>query len=191
MLKRGFKAQSERRSAEFRKQLGLEVYEPLSAFALAKHLNVRCSKASDVKGVDKQDIRQLVEIDSKSWSAFTLSNGGTSVVIYNCSQSPPRVNSVLMHELSHIILGHELYEPSYLENDVFLHGNFSEENEAEADWLGAALLLPRPALVAILESGIVPEVARNTYNVSKQMYDYRMRITGVPFQMANRKNRRR
>ncbi len=54
---------------------------------------------------------------------------------------------VLMHELSHIMLGHELATASRTADGHFLNGNYDEAQEREADWLGGTLLLPRPALL--------------------------------------------
>lgn len=189
MLKRGFKAQSERRAAEYRKQFGLRTDEPLSGFDLSEHLSVNVVKASDVEGVSKDDLMQLTVTDARGWSAFTISNGVKNLIVYNCSQSPPRVNSVVMHELSHIILGHQFSTPSYVEGEVMLHGNYSKQDEAEADWLGATLLLPRPALLKILSDGLDSEQSKKYFNVSAQMLEYRMRMTGVRHQMSYRRKR--
>ncbi|MEH6476594.1 MAG: ImmA/IrrE family metallo-endopeptidase [Sneathiella sp.] len=183
MFKHGFKAQSERRSVEYRKKLGINADDPLSAFNLADHLNIAVAKASEIEGLAVTDLQQLTVHDAQSWSALTISSGLQSVVIYNCSQSPPRVNSVVMHELSHVILGHELSDPSYVEGEVLLAGNYNKSDEAEADWLGGALLLPRPALLRLRSDNLSDLEVTEKYGVSVDMLQWRVRMTGVEKQM--------
>ena len=52
-----------------------------------------------------------------------------------------------MHELSHIILGHELASAMFTESGDFVPSTYDQDQEDEAGWLGGTLLLPRPALV--------------------------------------------
>lgn len=40
LLQRGFKAEAQRQSEQFRKDIGLQIYDPLDAFRLAEHSKV-------------------------------------------------------------------------------------------------------------------------------------------------------
>ena len=95
-----------------------------------------------------------------------------------------------MHELSHIVLGHELAEACILDDGSLVPGNFSQDQEDEADWLAGTLLLPRPALVSIRQRQLSDIDACRQYIVSKDMLNWRMRMTGVDYQMARQRARR-
>lgn len=183
MFKRGFKAQCERRSVELRKQLNLSPIAPLNANNLANHLSVTVKNASKIPGVSKKDLQQLTEVDSDSWSAFTMQQGIHYLVIFNPSQSLPRINSVVMHELSHILLGHELARATTTDDGYLTPSHYDQNQEDEADWLGGTLLLPRPALMAIRSKNMKKQEASEFYNVSKDMLSWRIRMTGVDYQL--------
>lgn len=181
-MKRGFKAQSERRSVEMRKHLGLDEHAPLNAFDLATYLQIRVRSAAEIPGVSKDVLRDA--LSAEAWSAFTLKIGSHYMVVYDHNQSKPRINSVLMHELAHITLGHSVAKGHKLSDGSFVPSHFDQEQEDEADWLGGALLLPRPALIHIRNSGWCNQTAGNHYMVSNEMLTYRFRMTGVDIQLG-------
>lgn len=185
MLRRGFKSQCEKRSVEIRKTLGLEQTSPLSAFKLADEVGVAVWSAADVQDVDPDDLAQLTIRDTDSWSAFTLRLGDSHLIVFNPSQSLPRRNSVVMHELAHIILGHQLAAAGFTDDGHLVPSNYDQDQEDEADWLGGALLLPRPALLRIRRSDLTDEQAMKRFMVSRQMLTWRFRVTGVDYQLAN------
>jgi Zn-dependent peptidase ImmA (M78 family) len=184
LLRRGFKAQCERRSLEIRKTLGLQPIEKLDARILASRLNVAVMSAADVRGFDDPDRHHLLEVACEEWSAFALRERQRFLIVFNPTMSGPRTNSVLMHELSHILLGHELPWALQTEDGHFLNGNYDDAQEAEADWLGATLLLPRPALLWIRSARLTDEIAARHFGVSLDMLRWRVRMTGVDYQMA-------
>lgn len=184
MLRRGFKSQCERRSVEIRKGFNLVPNSPLSAFSLAANLGVLIWNEENVTGINSDDIRQLCVTDPNSWSAFTMRVEGHYLIFYNSTQSPPRQNSVVMHELSHIILGHELTSASLTTGGYFVPTTYNQDEEDEADWLAGTLLLPRPSLLKIRFHNMADEEARDIYMVSQQMLTWRFRMTGVDYQIS-------
>ena len=192
MLRRGFKSQSERRSTELRKQLGLTPACPLNAFRVAEHVgDVTVWNASQIDGLSRTDLIQLTETDADGWSALTLQSGNRHLIVYNPAQSKPRINSVVMHELAHIILGHELSSAGLSDDGHLVPSNYDQDQEDEANWLGGTLLLPRPALLAIRRRRLSDEEARREFLVSHEMLRWRIRMTGVDYQIANSKKKRR
>jgi Zn-dependent peptidase ImmA (M78 family) len=141
--------------------------------------------ANEIEGLGTKDKVQLTVNDADSWSAFTLCQRERHLIVYNPAQSEPRINSVAMHELSHIMLGHELASAGLSEDGHLVPSNFDQEQEAEADWLGGTLLLPRPALLGIRRSGLTDDQAMNRFLVSQQMLNWRFRMTGVDYQITN------
>lgn len=184
MFKRGFKSQCERRAVEFRRQLGVAPTAALMADALAKHIGVTVWSTHQVAGLDLRDIEVLSNEADQSWSALTMRMGSEHLVVYKPVSSKGRRNNVIMHELSHIILGHELAQACVLEDGSLVPGNFNQDQEDEADWLAGALLLPRPALLYIRHSGQLPSDACAQFCVSNEMLTWRMRMTGVDYQLA-------
>lgn len=186
-FRRGFKSQCERRAVEYRRHLGLEATEPLAADALAVHLEVTVWSVEDVQGLTQGSRATLIDDEDTSWAALTMRMGANDLVIYKPVQSLGRRNNVIMHELSHIILGHELAQACLLDDGSLVPGNFSQDQEDEADWLAGTLLLPRPALLSIKAAGLSDERACDHYMVSKEMLRWRTRMTGVEYQMSRRR----
>ena len=190
MFRHGFKAQSERRSVEIRKRFGLQSDAPLIARQVATDYGILVWTEADIKGVSNDDLVHLTVTDQESWSAFTMRVGENHLIVVNSSQSVPRQNSVIMHELSHILLGHGLTSAGLTADGHFVPTSYNQDQEDEADWLAGTLLLPRPALLRIRSLGMTDSQARKIYQVSDQMMKWRFRMTGVDFQLSNARKRR-
>jgi len=186
-FRRGFKSQCERRSVEFRKELGLSQIDPLSADDLARALSVTVWSTNEIKDISEQHLDVLNDNGDNSWSALTMRIGASNLVVYKPTPSDGRRNNVIMHELAHIILGHELAQACILEDGSLVPGNFDQDQEDEADWLAGALLLPRPALMSIRERGLTNHQACGEFMVSREMLTWRIRMTGVDYQLSRRR----
>jgi len=143
--------------------------------------------ATAIDRLPEKDRAHLLGIGSDEWSAFVIRESDSHLIVYNPTQSKPRTNSVLMHELAHIMLGHELAIAAQTVDGHFLNGNYDETQEAEANWLGGTLLLPRPALLWMRSRGMSDYDATEHFGVSQDMLTWRIRITGVDYQLANRR----
>lgn len=187
-FRRGFKSQCERRSVEYRRQLGLNQTDPLAADLLASHLGVTVWSVADVDALAVEDLTTLSDEADDSWSALTMRIGTDNLVIHKPVSSEGRRNNVIMHELSHIILGHDLADACIMDDGSLVPGNFDQDQEYEADWLAGTLLLPRPALISLRRSQIADQVACRQYLVSQEMLTWRLRMTGVDYQLARSRN---
>jgi len=74
-------------------------------------------------------------------------------IVINPSHQPPRQRNDLMHELSHIDLQHLPARVEVSETGLLLLSDYSEEQEQEADWLAAAILLSRSGLINLDHEG--------------------------------------
>ena len=113
--------------------------------------------------------------------------GAAHRVVHKPVSSKGLRNNVVMHELAHIILGHELAKACILEDGSLVPGNFDQDQEDEADWLAGALLLPRPALLSIRRRRLSDRDACEEHLVSPEMLKWRFRMTGVDYQLSRRR----
>jgi Zn-dependent peptidase ImmA (M78 family) len=181
-VRHGFKAQCERSAALARTALGLKPNAPLEPRDYAKYLKVN---VLDFDQLDllKQTKRQLTVVDGDSWSAMTLQVEGTFAIVINPTHASTRQRSDLMHELAHIELRHSPARVEVSESGLLLLSDYSDEQEQEADWFGAALLLPREGLVRLRAARKSPEEIAAHYGVSEALCQWRLQTTGVETQM--------
>lgn len=185
-MRRGFKADAERRSATARESLGLGPTEPLCPWKYAEALDVL------VYGADELDLEprhsaQLLRHDPDSWSGMTLFEDGAHVVVLNSSHGRARQTATLMHELAHILLDHVPADVDVSPSGLILLSDYSPEQEEEADWLGAALLLPEAALAQRRLGGASISTIADHYGVSEQLCTWRCRMTGIEKRLAFRR----
>lgn len=184
-MRRGFKADAERRSAAARETLGLTSTHKLCPWQFAESLGVLVYEANELD-LEPEHATQLLVRDPDSWSGMTLLEDGIHVVVLNSTQPRTRRTATLMHELAHIILGHVPAEVNVSPSGLVLLSDYSVEQEEEADWLGAALLLPEAVLIQYRGQGISAEAIAQTFGVSGQLCNWRCRMTGVEKRLAFR-----
>jgi hypothetical protein len=182
-LERGFKAWAERTASALRRELGLSALEPLDPRRLAEHLDVRLIRPDQLAELPEDVAHQLLEVDPWGWSATTLVLPHTTIVIYNPKKSLGRQSSDIIHELSHIILGHEPSTVVLSEDGEISTRTFDQKQEDEANWLGWALLLPREALLSTRRARMATAQIAKKYCVTEQLVNFRLRMTGVEAQM--------
>lgn len=140
----------------------------------------------EIPGLDSET-KEILYKDSGAWSAVTLTNGLKHVIILNPSHSGGRVASDLMHELSHLIIGHKPGRVDITEDGTLILNTYAKNQEDEANWLAGCLLLPRDALVAALRSNCGVEEIANQYGASMAMVEYRLNVTGAGLQLGRRR----
>jgi hypothetical protein len=180
---RGFKTWCETISLQHRRTLKLRPIDPLDPQAVAKSLGVHIHGVEEIPGLDPRTVQTLLYDDPDSWSAVTITNGRQSVIIFNSSHRGGRPASDVMHELAHIIIGHEPARVDVTEDGSLILNTYNREQEDEANWLAGCLLLPRVALLWIKGQGRDRREAAKHYGVSVTMLQYRLNVTGVEQQL--------
>jgi Zn-dependent peptidase ImmA (M78 family) len=176
ILKRGFKADAERKAKAYRVELSIHPCAPLCAFTLAEHLNVPVYPATDFL-TTSHDINKL---NDSEWSALTMiTKTGNRIVIHNSFNSVARQQSDIMHELAHIICDHKRGQSEYDFEIPFGMREFDELQEEEAKCLGSTLQLPTPCLLWAKKREMQPEAIASHFNASVDMVIYRMNMTGI------------
>lgn len=181
-MRHGFKAESERISLRAREALGLTSIAAIDPWTYARSLGVIVLDFDTLK-LAANHCAQLLDRDSESWSGLTLKENGTHFVLVNPSHLKTRQRNTLVHELAHIQLGHVPSRVDFSDSGLMLLSDYPEEQEHEADWLSAAILLPREALRHYRVRGWDSVRIANEYGVSQQLADWRLRMTGVEAQM--------
>lgn len=182
MFRRGFKSWCEETALTVRTHQGLAPSAPLSPFVLARELRVVVIEPDALKDLPEDVRRRLLGEHSGSWSAVTIPDKRSPLIVYNPTHSAARQNSDLMHELAHILLGHKptmmFMDPN---TDLALRAH-NQAQEEEANWLAGCLLLPREVLLHIKTTRLGDGLACHQYGVSAKMLTYRMNVSGVNLQ---------
>ena len=177
-------------SVGLRKDFVLTAVDPLLPRQLASYLEVPVISLYEIPDLDPKDIHQLLEVDPNAWSAITVSNESGELIITNTQHQGGRPSTDIMHELSHLLLGHEPATMFFIGVEDFALRGFNKDSEEEADWLGSSLLLPRSVLVHIQRTHIPDSTVFETYEVSQRLLEYRNRMTGVKRQFTKRSGSR-
>lgn len=186
-MRRGFKAEAERRAEAARKGLGLAPLAKLCPWAYAENLGAYVLGADDLD-LSREHATQLLERDPDSWSGMTLAEDDLLLIILNSSHSRRRQAATLMHEIAHHLLGHVPASVQVSASGLVLLSDYSDEQEEEADWLGGALLLPQVALMHHRGLGTTVRDIANMFGVSEDLCHWRCRMTGVEKRMAFRRS---
>jgi Zn-dependent peptidase ImmA (M78 family) len=184
-LRRGFRAETERTAARLRADLGLQPSDPLPLDEAAQLRGIKVVSATRL--VDAERLAELERIQAFAFSACTFDINGSCVIVFNPLRSEPRRRSDVAHELSHLLLGHELTEIREVAGVPFRTCRADQEQEATN--LGGTLLLPRPLLMRAVARGMGPGDVAAEYEVTAEMARFRLNTTGVARQIARARSR--
>lgn len=182
-LPRGFKAGAEREASRLRKELGLAPGDPLNVQDLATSLGVKVVSAERL--IELERLHELERLQAFAFSAATFEISGRRFIVTNPLRTEGRLASDVAHELSHVLLKHELSEVREIDGVPFRSCRPDEEEQATA--FGGTLMLPRPLLVAMASRGMGPEEIADRCQVTVEMARYRYNSTGVAKQVGRRR----
>lgn len=165
-----------------RTDLGLSSTDRLDVRVLAEHLRIKVVSAGRL--IDPTRLEELERLQAFAFSAATFEINGLSYIVTNPLRTEGRTSSDVAHELSHLLLKHELSEVGELDGVPFRTCRPDEEEQATA--LGSTLMLPRPLLAAAAARGLGPEEIANQYTVTVEMARFRYNTTGVAKQLRAR-----
>lgn len=185
-MERGFKTRCEEMSRSLRAEIGLAAIAPLPPDQLAAYLDVAVWQVTSL-GLGENDLNQLIHRDPDAWSAITVSASGREAIIVNPGHRGGRYSSDVMHELAHLLLGHQPSTMFFAGNGELALRGYDPSAEEDANWLAAALLLPREALVSARRRRVPVREICARYAVSKQMLTFRTSVTGIDRQFKRRK----
>ena len=181
--RRGFKTEANEYSREFREELGLRAVDPLCPWTLAEHLAIPVMGLSDLRGDEPEKAHHLMHIDPRCFSAATVFRGTRRMIVLNDAHPTERQASDMSHELAHGILGHPPTQPF----NEFGCRNFQLDIEAEANWLGPALLISEEAALSIAKLGMSKKAAASQYGCTVSIVHMRLNVTGALKRVASRR----
>lgn len=167
---RGFKARANRIAVEIRDTLDLCAWAPLDPLAVCDTFNISVIPLSKY-GVTSS---YFTERNTSVFSALTMPCGMKRAIVHNDAHRPFRQRSNIMHELAHGFLGHPPCSAFNCDGER----NYDSGIEGEASFLAGCLLITNEAAWHIVRNGLTG-VAQGMYGVSKQMLDYRLRVSGA------------
>jgi hypothetical protein len=181
-MRRGFKAEAERLAARLRTELHVASSIRLDLKDLARHIGVDVRSADDL--VARDELERLNDLQPGCFSAatFHLPDGRIVAITNPVGTTDARRASDLAHELSHVLLKHEIRRVQRIGGLTFF--DCDPEQEEEANWLGGCLLLPRPLLLADARAGLDAEQIAEKHSVSVPMARFRLNASGVHFQVS-------
>lgn len=186
-LRRGFKTWCENAAGGYRRDLSLHRHGALDPRLLARHLGVKIWKTGEVPDLALSVLDRLTKTDSDSWSAITIRSPHGDLIVYNEAHVVGRQNNSLTHELSHIILDHEPARVFVSADGMMMMAHYNPTNEAEADCLSGTLLVPRDALIQLIDQGYDNEKLSGHFAVTVDLIQMRRNMTGVDIQRSRRR----
>jgi hypothetical protein len=170
-FKHGFKAKANRIAVGVRRQMGLTALDPIDPVAVCLHFDIVLIALSQLGGNGSA----FLSDDNSVFSAVTVPCGVKIAIVHNDSHHPYRQRSNICHELGHCFLGHKHTPPLTESGERIRDGGI----EAEANYFAGTLLLTNEGALQVLKKRLVPDTAQQIYGISRQMLDYRLRVSGA------------
>jgi hypothetical protein len=133
------------------------------------------------KGLAADELRHLRTLGRSHWSGGVYPQAlpdGSRLCMLNPDDPPRRNRITLMEEICHRYLNHQ---PTKLvvSSEGFLIRDFNDGQEKEAFGVGAAVLMPWSLFFPRLNGGMSSVELSDEFDVTKQLVEYRIKITGA------------
>ncbi len=182
-MRHGFKAQAEKISLELRDSEKLSAFDRLDAKKFLESQGIIVWEPHQIPEIPQHTLKQLVEDDPDSWSGCTIKENNLIAVIINSTDPSTRQANTLMHEWSHIKLRHKVNRVDRSQGGLLLLSDYPSDIEDEANWLAGAMLAPRTGLVGLRKRGLDAQAIADNYGISRELTNWRLRMTGVEKQI--------
>ena len=169
----------ERNGHDLRARFGKPGHVPLEPFEIA-------GRFDDVELLNQSSFEQIVgascarELFGRSrdkWSGFVVPVEGLHLIVINSTHPLTRQHATLMEELFHITLRHQPSQIYLCPISGLLRREYTPEIEKDAYWSAAAALVPYAALKQFVQSGGTMEAIAETFDVSVDLVEFRMKVT--------------
>lgn len=178
-MKRGFKAYTEKCSAEARSRFGLLLHHKLDPWKFLRLKKIRVWEPGDIPGLDTKYVEQLTIHDPESWSGATVKGVKGVAIIVNSAHAKTRQANTLMHEWAHLELNHKPNRVEPFDTGILMLSDYPADQEEEADWLAGAMLAPREGIAYWVRHGDGNAEIALKFGISEPLVIWRRRMTGI------------
>ncbi|MFY0696698.1 MAG: ImmA/IrrE family metallo-endopeptidase [Balneola sp.] len=187
-MPKSFRKKAEEISLELREELKVGKNDFLDPYMLAANLEVKIISPQNLE-IPQRILDILLSSCSDEWSGLGTTINGVSKIYLNTSHVQNRLHSTICHELAHFILEHE---PMSVVNYLGIpRTRYNEEQEKEADYLGACLQIPEQALFYLCTfKNYTIEMLAKRFQCSIKMARRRYNETGTKRKMEGYKKKR-
>jgi Zn-dependent peptidase ImmA (M78 family) len=109
-----------------------------------------------------------------------------NLIVINDAHVIGRQNNSLAHKLAHIILKHEPAQVFFTADGMMMMTDYNKTHEDEADCLAGTLLVPREALLNLLDQGYSDAQIAEFFGVADDLIRMRKNLTSVNIQRLRR-----
>jgi hypothetical protein len=170
---------------------------PLDPFRLAKFANLVVVDFAQIEGLSAKNREHLLGPATEEWSGGACSlplPDGRRIVILNPNHGRMRTHATLMEEISHVFLGHQPTKLKIVSEDA--HGrrvsrDYRKADEEAAYGTGAAALVPFAALRRFVLEGQTSQQVGRHFCVSRELVEYRLKVTRLWTTYKGAQNRAR
>jgi Zn-dependent peptidase ImmA (M78 family) len=165
-LRRGFKSEANWLARNVRDELGIASHLPLCPWRLAELLGFPVISLSEFAESEPGAVIYLRSSKGqRDFSAITLFNGNSRMIIHNDGHQLKRQAANIAHELAHGLLLHAPKPPF----DDRGSRHYDPVIEQEANWLGPALLVSEEAANHVARMSLPLTKASDVYGVSEDI----------------------
>ncbi|MES2461750.1 MAG: ImmA/IrrE family metallo-endopeptidase [Armatimonadota bacterium] len=164
----------EKIAVDQRRLLNRSPYDPLRGEELAQWHGVQLREPNTMPG-DAREAATIVVAQS-DWDAVLLPSlpNDVRIILLRPHVSPARRQSTIMHEIAHLLLGHD---PLAWNEQTGGFETRRKADETEAAYLGGCLQIPEVALRWAVQSYLTIGRTASHFGASERMVRYRADIT--------------
>src|SRR4051794_11157049 len=179
---------------------GVRGEQPLDPFALAEFAKLMVVDFNQIEGLSPEAREHLLGAGADEWSGGACSRplpNGWRLVILNPAHGKRRNRATLMEEVAHVFLGHTPNRLAVITGQSdrnnpskkTLARDYNHDDEEAAYATGAAALVPYAPLRRFVMVGRTAEQIALHFRVSRQLVEYRIKVTHLWPEYRSRQNR--
>lgn len=173
-MRRGFKTEARQIGEQVRQELGLNQLQALDPWHLAEHIDVAVLPLTGLAGDAPECVATLTGPEQGAFSALVGFIGRKRIIVHNDAHALTRQRADICHEVAHILLIHDPH-PTFPGQPL----EYDQDQEDEAAWLGAVLLVPDSACLQACRNGDSMKAAAGRMGVSVALMRWRVNKSGA------------
>jgi Zn-dependent peptidase ImmA (M78 family) len=178
-MRRGFKTEARQIGEQIREELGLNQLQALNPWDLADHLDVPVLPLTHLADEAPGCVQTLTGPEQSAFSALVGFVDRKRIIVHNDAHALTRQRADICHEIAHVLL---IHDPQRAAPGEALE--YNQDQEDEAAWLGAVLLVPDAACLQSCRNGDPVPTAAKRMGVSIALMQWRINKSGARARVA-------